>query len=386
MTVRRGSVWMGALVACVPVALAGNALAAQGLAQPKTDENCEEAGVVHFGVDSAKLNTEAKRSLDQVAEQLRDNDDSSARIEAFTDPSGKAERNLALSEKRALAVETYLRDLGVPPERLQSQGRGEAATDEAPKAPTQERVAVVTTCEPEAAPAAAETPPAAETPEAPPAPPSEVATPEPEPVEPLPPPSSPPATFSDQGLHGRAAEPRPMSGFGMALTAGAGITDYTQQRARDVTDAGVTWDVRLTLGTRTWVGLDLAYVGSAQSLNVAGLSTDSYLLGNGGEAALRIQYPYGFVRPYLLGGIGWQHLSVERADALTVGLLDADNLGIIPFGAGLALGKVNGFVLDILGTGRVAFDDDLLSRVTASSPDSAHMLSWGVTARLGGEF
>jgi len=191
---------------------------------------------------------------------------------------------------------------------------------------------------------------------------------------------------AETGVSARSYEPRPMSGIGMGITAGAGVTDFWYNRARSFTDAGVTWDARLTIGTRLPVGLDLAYVGSSQNINLAGFSTDAYLLGQGVEAALRLQYPRGWVRPYAFGGVGWRQLSIKRQNVFGTGFNDYDNQGTVPFGVGVAVGQVNGIMFDLHGTGRVMFDDDLLRNVLQGQGDHAATNNWDVTARIGGEF
>jgi hypothetical protein len=190
----------------------------------------------------------------------------------------------------------------------------------------------------------------------------------------------------ETGVAARGYEPRPMSGIGIGVSAGAGVIDFTQKRARSFTDPGVTWDARVTLGTRLPVGLDLAYVGSSQNIHLAGFPTDAYLLGQGVEGALRIQYPRGMIRPYIFGGAGWRQLSIKRANVYGTGFLSYDNQGTVPFGAGLALGQVNGILFDIHGTGRYIFDDDLLRNVLQNQGENYHTYTWDVTARIGGEF
>jgi hypothetical protein len=181
-------------------------------------------------------------------------------------------------------------------------------------------------------------------------------------------------------------EPRPTSGIGMGLSAGGGVTGFTEQGARNAADTGGMWEVRLTFGTRLPLGVDVAYVGSAQSLNIAGLSSNAVALGNGGEADLRLQWPKGMFRPFAFGGIGWTHYSITRSSTFGTAVLEADNIGTVPFGAGIAIGKVDGLLFELRGTGRYAFDDQLFEGVYAGTGQSSRLHSWAVTARLGAEF
>jgi hypothetical protein len=160
------------------------------------------------------------------------------------------------------------------------------------------------------------------------------------------------------------------------------VTGFFNSGARDAASDGFTWDVRLTLGSRLPLGLEVAYLGSVQGMKLAGLDSNALLVGNGGEAALRVQLPTGMFRPYLTGGIGWTHYSIQDT-ALVPGLRRSDNIGTVPVGVGLAIGNVNGFTFDLRAVGRIAFDDNLLDNLQTGS---SSLNSWGVTARLGGEF
>src|SRR4051794_5979540 len=239
-------------------------------------------------------------------------------------------------------------------------------------------------------PAVAEQPPSVPTPVAAPgetpAPtsPATAGPAEPLDVPPYPaPPMGVPSAPGQEGVHARGYEPQPLSGMGLALSAGGGVAGFFNSGARDAANDGFTWDVRLTLGTRIPVGLDLAYLGSVQELTVAGLDSDALLIGNGAEAALRVQLPSGLFRPYLTGGIGWTHYSIHDSN-LTAGLPRGDTIGTVPIGVGLAIGKPNSITFDLRAVGRIAFADDLFDPL-ARTGGSSSLNSWGVTARLGGE-
>jgi outer membrane protein OmpA-like peptidoglycan-associated protein len=65
-------------------------------------------------------------SLSKVAEQLKRRPGLNVRLRGYTDSSGEAAMNQALSEKRALAVRDALVALGIASERIQAEGLGEA--------------------------------------------------------------------------------------------------------------------------------------------------------------------------------------------------------------------------------------------------------------------
>src|SRR5262245_52546335 len=85
---------------------------------------------------------------------------------------------------------------------------------------------------------------------APPVTPQDLPVESPTPMAPQAPPPGPVGP-REEGLRGRAYEARPLSGVGMALTAGAGVAGFFNAGARDAVRDGFTWDVRFTLGTRT---------------------------------------------------------------------------------------------------------------------------------------
>jgi outer membrane protein OmpA-like peptidoglycan-associated protein len=349
---------------------------------PPGQECSGQPEVIHFGLGSAKLDSEAKDKLDQLVEALRADDLRLARVEAFADPSGDAEQNLKLSDKRAKAVKAYINKQGIDENRVEVFGRGEI--DDRPVSPDPDkRIATVLECrwndEQAASAGATDTETAA--PPAEPAPRAE-ATPMPEPVpEPAPAPAPvPPAEVSRSGRE--ANKLHPLSRVGLGVTAGGGVIGFNDKLARTLADTGGSWEFRLTLGTRLPIGLDLAYVGSSQDLTVPGLSSNAFLLGNGAEADLRLQWPGTMVRPFVFGGVGWTHYDVQRATA-TGGLRDSDNVGMVPVGVGLALGLPNGPVLEIRATERFAFDDDLFRGMGATDNG---LDNWNVTGRIGAEF
>jgi len=115
---------------------------------------------------------------------------------------------------------------------------------------------------------------------------------------------------------------------------GGGVMGFTDEEARDLTDPGGSWEARVTVGTRTPVAIEGAYIGSAQNLEFPGLDEDALVVGNGAEATLRVNIlPSFFVQPYVFGGLGWTYYSIEEAD--TAGD-DSDNVFSLPYGAGVS--------------------------------------------------
>lgn len=80
-----------------------------------------------FGYDEEELAPADRDLLQQVADCLTLGPLKNARVDLVgrTDPRGTDEYNLALGNRRAYSVRTYLQRLGVPPDRLSPTTRGE---------------------------------------------------------------------------------------------------------------------------------------------------------------------------------------------------------------------------------------------------------------------
>jgi peptidoglycan-associated lipoprotein len=79
-----------------------------------TEEKPSRFADVLFDFDKADLKEEGKTACQAVAEYLRKNPKAKVMIEGHCDERGTAEYNLALGERRAVAVRNYLVSLGVP--------------------------------------------------------------------------------------------------------------------------------------------------------------------------------------------------------------------------------------------------------------------------------
>jgi len=167
--------------------------------------------------------------------------------------------------------------------------------------------------------------------------------------------------------------------LGEYVLLGGGVTNFTKSELRDRFDVGGTWDVRLGLGSRSYVGGELAYVGSTR--NASGSGPD--LTSNGAEGVIRLQVPYAtagwLVEPFVFGGLGWSHLSLRNAPA---GVARTDDIGVVPFGGGVTVGYGR-VLLDARFTYRASFDENLR---LAANQGSADLSQWAVGASVGYEF
>lgn len=77
-----------------------------------------------FALDSAELDDEARRVVIANAEWLKKYRSWIVTIEGHCDERGTAEYNLALGERRAVAVKTYLVSLGISADRVRTVSYG----------------------------------------------------------------------------------------------------------------------------------------------------------------------------------------------------------------------------------------------------------------------
>ena len=82
---------------------------------------------VYFDYDKSAIRSDGAEALRANAGVMKANADwGQITIEGNTDERGSEEYNLALGERRAMAVKRYLVDLGVPDSRLRTVSFGEA--------------------------------------------------------------------------------------------------------------------------------------------------------------------------------------------------------------------------------------------------------------------
>jgi peptidoglycan-associated lipoprotein len=79
---------------------------------------------VLFAVDSADLDETGRAVASANAELMKKNPSWVITVEGHCDERGTAEYNLALGERRAIAVKTFLVSLGIPPDRVRTISYG----------------------------------------------------------------------------------------------------------------------------------------------------------------------------------------------------------------------------------------------------------------------
>ncbi|MGE0764177.1 MAG: peptidoglycan-associated lipoprotein Pal [Bdellovibrionales bacterium] len=73
---------------------------------------------IFFEYDQANITTAARRQLAANAEWIKNNTNVAVQVEGHCDARGTVEYNIALGERRALAVKNYLISLGIDGKRL----------------------------------------------------------------------------------------------------------------------------------------------------------------------------------------------------------------------------------------------------------------------------
>jgi hypothetical protein len=168
----------------------------------------------------------------------------------------------------------------------------------------------------------------------------------------------------------------------IALTLGGGVDDFVGEDMRDNTNTGGSWNVRATFGTDSYLALEAAYIGSAQSIDAFGLDSDAVLVGNGAQAGLRVNATrYTTAQPFIYSALAWRHYDITNTDINTSDIEDSDDVFEIPVGVGIA-GKFGMFTVDARGEYRFAADEDM---APTDSPGTASMDRWGVMANIGVE-
>jgi peptidoglycan-associated lipoprotein len=81
---------------------------------------------VNFDLDKSDLRPEARTILDQAARTLKENPDVKIQIEGHASEEGTEEYNMALGNRRAIAVRTYLVSQGIDASRLDTISYGKS--------------------------------------------------------------------------------------------------------------------------------------------------------------------------------------------------------------------------------------------------------------------
>ncbi|RKH29546.1 DUF937 domain-containing protein [Corallococcus praedator] len=119
---------------------------ATGLREAFDSKNAESQGFVLEGVEfktgSATLTAKGKQRVTELGDVLKEKPDARVRIKGFTDSTGNADANQRLSQTRADSVSKALVGEGVPANRIEASGEGDAepiAPNDTPEGRVQNR-------------------------------------------------------------------------------------------------------------------------------------------------------------------------------------------------------------------------------------------------------
>ena len=99
--------------------------------KPATPEAVPAAGLqeatapVYFAFDDYTLDSKAQSSLNKLADYLKKSSSSALQVEGHCDERGSVEYNLALGQRRAQSVKSYLSQLGIQDSRMSTISYGE---------------------------------------------------------------------------------------------------------------------------------------------------------------------------------------------------------------------------------------------------------------------
>ncbi len=171
--------------------------------------------------------------------------------------------------------------------------------------------------------------------------------------------------------------------YGLSAMFGGGLVGFADQDTRDFASTGGSWEARFAFGTKSWLAVEAAYVGSLQGLDALGLDSNARLLGNGGEADVRINLLQGLAwQPYALVGAGWTHYSVTNSNANTSDVAESDNVLTMPIGAGIGY-RYRNVLFDLRGTYRATTQAELIDM---HGTGEANLDTWSATLKAGFEF
>ncbi|MDO6428457.1 MULTISPECIES: peptidoglycan-associated lipoprotein Pal [Thalassotalea] len=88
-------------------------------------ERLRSEHIVYFGFDKSTVSADFSNVLDAHATFLSKNSDVNVLIEGHADERGTPDYNIALGERRAKSVQTYLENMGVSPSQISIVSYGE---------------------------------------------------------------------------------------------------------------------------------------------------------------------------------------------------------------------------------------------------------------------
>lgn len=168
--------------------------------------------------------------------------------------------------------------------------------------------------------------------------------------------------------------------WGLSLAAAGGPEAFAS-RGNTGTDIGGGWAVRASFGSKKLIGIEAAYIGSAQSISATGMANNAVLVGSGVQGNLRLNMgPQLAIAPFLYAGAAWRHYSLTNSDPNTSAVRSTDNVAEFPIGAGLQY-VYRGLLLDARLDYRFTQNGNMMP--AASNMD---MNRWAIQGGVGYQF
>ncbi len=168
--------------------------------------------------------------------------------------------------------------------------------------------------------------------------------------------------------------------WGIAVALGGGPEGFASP-SNTGTHTGGGWNVRAAIGTKSLLGFEASYFGSAQSIDALGLSNNAILVGNGMQGSLRLnltrEYDVGLL---LLGGVAWRHYDLTNTSTASADVQSSDNVLEIPVGVGLQY-PYRGLLFDVRADYRFTQYGNMMAAASTSD-----MNRWGVQGGIGYQF
>jgi hypothetical protein len=180
-------------------------------------------------------------------------------------------------------------------------------------------------------------------------------------------------------------EPREAGASGVGLSVGAGVGRFAGEDLRRGANVGTVWEVRVHLGSRNPLALELAYVGGEQSLDFHGLVASSVLVSAGLETVVRLGPQAGALRPYAFAGLGWTRYTLTSYLTEQGQDQESDDVLAVPIGLGLLWGQGQWFAA-LRGAYRIATYEDLPGTGPYGTEHPMDLDAWTLTLHAGMQF
>ncbi|WP_164018433.1 outer membrane beta-barrel protein [Pyxidicoccus trucidator] len=145
-----------------------------------------------------------------------------------------------------------------------------------------------------------------------------------------------------------------------------GVGDYTGGLG-DLTSTGPAWGLTLNVQPTTFIGFELGYEGSQNSVDDVRLLEGPSLVRQGGSGLLKVSLPFlTAVRPFVGAGLGMSYVDV-RGNA-GADLYDSDTMQEVPLAAGVEFNS-GGLTAGFRTTYRVLLNEDWVNESFTDDDD-----------------